>query len=95
MGRCEPSSKSLQEVEDSPRGGCLFLLSVSLMVSVRSNTDAQQKDPKSALQSQFKASAPNHLLSLSVHLIHRLILSLEKQGPLPCFFPKAELDNIG
>lgn len=95
MGRCEPSSKSLQEVEDSPRGGCLFLLSVSLMVSVRSNTDTEQKDPKSALQSQFKASAPNHLLSLSVHLIHRLILSLEKQGPLPCFFPKAELDNIG
>lgn len=95
MGRCEPSSKSLQEVEDSPRGGCLFLLSVSLMVSVRSNTDTKQKDPKSALQSQFKASAPNHLLSLSVHLIHHLILSLEKQGPLPCFFPKAELDNIG
>lgn len=80
MGRCEPSSKSLQEVEDSPGGGCLFLLSVSLMVSVRSNTDTEQKDPKSALQSQFKASAPNHLLSLSVHLIHRLI-SLEKQGP--------------
>lgn len=62
MGRDASSPPNLSRRWKALPGGCLFLLSVSLMGLERSSTDIEQKEQKSALQLQFKASVPNHLL---------------------------------